>query len=53
MEKMDESEMLMDHCAMECMHAIKNGDKESFMDSLHVLVADLLNKMGTDDKGDK
>lgn len=38
-------EALMDHCALECMHAIEAKDTEKFVESLHVLVGDLLNKL--------
>jgi len=38
-------EMLMDHCALECMHAIKADDTGSFRDSFQTLVADILNKI--------
>ncbi len=45
MEHGDDNETLMDHVALECMHAIEAKDKAGFLDSFHVLVADLLNKM--------
>ncbi len=40
-----DSEVLMDHVALECMHAIERKDKDAFIDAFHTLVADLLNKM--------
>lgn len=38
-------EELMNHVALECMHAIGAKDKAAFLDSFHVLVADAINKM--------
>lgn len=38
-------EMMMDHMALEAMHAIEAKDKEGFRDSFHALVADVLNKL--------
>jgi len=40
-----DNETMLDHCALEMMHAIESKDVKGFMDSFHVLVADLLNKM--------
>ncbi len=40
-----DNEVMMDHVALECMHAIETKDKEAFLDSFHVLVADILNKL--------
>lgn len=51
-EVMGDDETMMDQVALECMHAIDKKDKQAFMDSLHVLIADILNKMGSDE-GDK
>lgn len=36
---------IIDHVALECMHAIESKDKEKFMDAFHVLVGDLIEKM--------
>ena len=36
---------MMDHVALECMHAIENKDKEAFMSSLHALVSDIVDDM--------
>lgn len=44
-----DSESLMDHCALELMHAIESKDKSAMLDAFHVLVADVLNKMSSDD----
>lgn len=38
-------EMLMDHCALECLHAIKADDGMAFRDAFQTLVADILNKV--------
>ncbi len=43
--EVDDNEVMMDHCAMEMMHAIENKDKRAMLDSMHALVADILNKM--------
>ncbi len=43
-------EALLDQCAMECMEAIEQKDKQKFLDSLNVLLADLLSKMSPDEK---
>lgn len=55
MDAQDNDE-LMNHCALEMMHAIESKDKQALLDSFHVLVADVLNKMLSDDEsteGDK
>lgn len=41
----DDDDSVMDHVALECMTAIENKDKTAFMDSLHVLVADILHDL--------
>lgn len=41
----DDNSALLDHVALECMHAIESKDKDSFLDAFHVLVADILQKM--------
>lgn len=38
-------EMMMDHVAMELMHAMELKDKASFLDAFHVMVADCCEKM--------
>ncbi len=43
-----DNDALMDHVALEMMHAIENKDKRAFIDAFHALVADLLNKMGSE-----
>lgn len=49
----DDNEALMDHVALEMMNAIESKDKEMFIDCLHTLVADLMQKMKPDmDEGD-
>jgi len=45
----DDNEAVMDHCALECMHAIENKDKEAFREAFHVMVADVLNKLSMDE----
>lgn len=44
-----DDEALLDHCAMECMNAIEKKDKQAFLESLNVLVADLLHRMSSDE----
>lgn len=44
----EDHEMMMDHCAMECMDALESKDKSKFRQSFEVLLADLLNKMSID-----
>lgn len=48
-----DNEELMDHCALETMHAIDAKDKDGFRNGFHVLVSDMLNKMGSESKGDE
>ena len=43
-----DNEQLMNHCALEAMHAIENKDSAMFLESLHVLIADMLNKMSAE-----
>lgn len=43
MDDMDQ-EKLMDHCAVEAMHAIKNGDVKSFRDAIGCLIMDMVGK---------
>ena len=45
MMEQDEMESIMDHCAMECMHAIEAKDKDAFRQSFHVLISDIVHKM--------
>lgn len=40
-----DNDAVMDHCALEMMHAIESKDVGSFMDAFEVLVADILNRM--------
>lgn len=40
-----DNEDLMDHVAMEGIHAFHNKDKSAFRDAFHVLVAHTLGKM--------
>ena len=44
-----DNEALMDQCALECMQAIESKDKPKFISSLHVLIADLLSRMRSDE----
>lgn len=46
----DDDDALMDHVALECMHAIETKDKQMFLDSFRVLVADILQSMGVDEE---
>lgn len=50
---MADEDMMLDHVALECMHALESKDKDAFMDALHVLVADLLMKMQSEPDEDK
>jgi hypothetical protein len=43
-----DDDMILDQCARECMQAIENKDKEAFVESLHMLLADLMQKMSSD-----
>ena len=43
---------VMNHVALECMHAIEDKDTYGFMESLHVLIADILNKMSVPEEGE-
>ena len=45
----EDHENLMNHVAMEAVHAVHAKDHETFKSSLHVLMADLLNKMGREE----
>lgn len=40
---------LLDHVALECMHAIEAKDKDAFLDAFNVLIADMLHKMQMDE----
>lgn len=42
-------EDMMDQCAVECMEAIESKDKAKFREAFEVLIADILNKMSSDD----
>jgi hypothetical protein len=48
-EEDSDHEGMMDQCAHECMEAIESKDKEKFREAFQVLVADILNKMGSDE----
>jgi len=39
------AEALLDHCALECMRAMENKDKEAFRSAFQVLVYDILAKL--------
>ena len=41
-------EAIMDHVALEVMHAVEIHDKEAFLEGLRVLVSDLLERMQSD-----
>ncbi len=41
----EDSESLMDHCALECMNAIESKDKTAFRQAFEVLVTDILTKL--------
>ena len=53
--EMEDDDVLLDHCTLECMHAIEAKDKDRFVESLHALVADLLMKleMSEHDEGEE
>ena len=40
-----DDDAIMDHVALECMHAIEAKDKDKFLDSLHVIVAHTIHGM--------
>lgn len=44
-EPKNDSEQLMDHVAMEAVHAVHNRDHESFRNAFHALVAHTLYSM--------
>ncbi len=44
----DDMESMMDEVAMECMNAVESKDKESFRNSFHVLVSDIVDKLSKD-----
>ncbi len=46
MHEEHEHESIMDHCALECMRAIENKDKSMFREAFHVLVGDILERLG-------
>ncbi len=50
MNEDDYSADVMTHVAKECMDAIENRDKEAFLDSFHVLVADIMDKISMENK---
>lgn len=39
---------LLDHCALECMHAIQKKDVKGFREALKVLVSDLMDEMNSE-----
>ena len=43
----DDHEQIMDQVARECMDAFEKKDKEQLLECLHVLVADILDKLST------
>lgn len=45
-------EELMDHVALEVMHALDAKDKQGFIDGMQVMLADMLNKLCMDDDED-
>lgn len=52
MSESDDHELMMDSCAQECMEAIEAKDKSKFREAFETLLADMLNKMGTNDEGE-
>lgn len=46
-------EAVMDHVALEVMHAIENKDKAAFLEGFQVLVCDILDKMQPSDDEDQ
>lgn len=43
-----DDDSVMDHVALEAMHAIETKDKTMFRNAMHVLLVDLLDKMSDD-----
>jgi len=41
---------LMDHVALEAIHAVHNRDHQTFRSSLHALVAQSINQLNKDDE---
>lgn len=50
--EVDDDQMMIDQCAMECMEAIEKKDKDAFIESLHVLIAHMIMDMQTDEQGE-
>jgi hypothetical protein len=46
--EMSDHEAIMDHCALEAMHALESKDKAAFKDAMGVLITDILMKLQTD-----
>ncbi len=51
-EMPNDDDMIMDHCALECMQAIESKDKDTFMESMSMLVQDIINKNFSDESQD-
>lgn len=45
MDESADNDAVMDHVALEAMHAIETKDKAMFKNAFHVLVVDILDKM--------
>lgn len=51
--EMDDDKALLEHCALECMHAIEMKDKSMFLEAFQVLVAHICQGMEPDgDEGE-
>lgn len=48
MPEQEDAELMLDHCAMECMQAIEMKDKQAFRDAFEVLVVDILHKLSNE-----
>ncbi len=51
-EKKCDDEAVLDHMALECMHAIEAKDKEAFRDCFEMLVTDIVNRLSDEMEGD-
>lgn len=49
-EEPNDDQMMMDHCALECMQAIESKDKDTFMSSISMLVQDIIEKNFSDNE---
>ena len=45
-------EAILDSCALDCMQAIESKDKNKFKAAFEVLVADVVNRLSSDESSD-